>query len=105
MPDQRSCSCKLLRDASYFWDYFSTPGDVISGQYSVHRPLTLNLTLKVKCQVKGTADVACDVSFAPREIGVSRHRVAKRYAAAGRALNFYSFSSACARAEPRDTSY
>ena len=34
-------------------DHFGKHADVISGQYPVPRPMTLNLTSKVKCQVKG----------------------------------------------------
>ena len=33
-------------------DYFGARADVISGQYPVPNPLTLNLALKVKYQVK-----------------------------------------------------
>ena len=34
-------------------DHFGKRADVISGQYPVPRPVTVNLTSKVKCQVKG----------------------------------------------------
>ena len=99
-PNQRSCLCKLPREASYHlgrfwytywrncgticgtpsfdpefdlnsqmpvrdhgcvscsgrlavaWDHFDTRADVTSGRYQEPRPLTLNLTLKVKCNVK-----------------------------------------------------
>ena len=44
-----TCSGRL----AVFWDHFGRRTDVISGRYPVPRHLTLNLTLKVKCQVKG----------------------------------------------------
>ena len=39
-------------------NYFGSHADVIEGQYPVPRPLTLNLTLKVKC-LKGHGRVCC----------------------------------------------
>ena len=41
------------------WDNFGKRADVISGRYSVPRPLTLNLTLNVKYQIKGYGRVSC----------------------------------------------
>ena len=54
MPGQRLWPCKLPCPGmlAVISDHFGTLIDVISGQYPVPCPLTLNVTLKVKCQDK-----------------------------------------------------
>ena len=45
-------------------DHFFTRAGVILRQFTVHRPLTLNLTLKVECRVKDDGCVSCSVRLA-----------------------------------------
>ena len=59
MPGQRAWLYKLGRGLAVVWDHFGTRADVILGRCPVPRPLTLNFTLKVKCQVKGHGCVSC----------------------------------------------
>ena len=50
------------------YDHIGAPADVISGLYPVPRSLTLNLTLKVKCKVKGHSCASCTFQLIkPRE--------------------------------------
>ena len=59
MPGQRSWLCRLLREDSYRFRPFGRRAGVISGRYPVLPVLTSNLTLKVKCQVKGHGRISC----------------------------------------------
>ena len=60
MPDQRyHCCVTCLVKLAVVCDHFGMRADVISRRYLIPRPLTLNLTLKDKFQVKGYGCVGC----------------------------------------------
>ena len=59
MLGKRSWLCKMLREASYRLRQFRYTCYVLSGRHAVPHPLTLNLALNVKCQVKGHCCVSC----------------------------------------------
>ena len=91
MPDQRSllwccviCSGKL----AVVCNHLCTRADVISTQYPIPRLLTLNLTVKAKCQVKGYGCVSCSGRLAIAwDLFVTRARVIPgRYWSVSRSL-------------------